>query len=490
MNVQDDRKLLCLHHFSSDCSTAGIAQAAGWQVYSSHDIISAHGVVNGNDIRVGLVLLTGTEPDDWLRQVERLFIEFAGIEWIAVVAPDLLGIADVRDLIAGNFLDFHTLPAQADKLLFSLGHASGMARLVPVTEAIIAQDGIIGESTETQALVRDLAKIAAVEAPVLITGETGTGKELSAREIHIRSGRHAGPFVAVNCAELPPTLIHAELFGYEKGAFTGAARRKIGYLEQAGGGTIFLDEIGDLPIDLQMLLLRFLEQKTIRRVGGVDDIPVDARVIAATHVDLPTAVQKGRFREDLFHRLNVLHIHAPALRDRNGDIEHLAHYFLDKFSRESGMNIRGFCRSALDAMHRYYWPGNIRELMNRVRRALVMCSGRLITAADLGIQNEAAARDLPPPQSLEGARAEAERTAITAALEHANGNVNQAAEFLETSRATLYRLMEKYGLSTADWAENPANGSESDPGGAVLEPSEDDKTQPSRELSPAYRLRH
>jgi DNA-binding NtrC family response regulator len=296
--------------------------------------------------------------------------------------------------------------------------------------------------------------------------------------------------VAVNCAELPPTLIHAELFGYEKGAFTGASRRKIGYLEQAGDGTIFLDEIGDLPIDLQMLLLRFLEQKTIRRVGGVDDIPVDARVIAATHVNLPMAVQQGRFREDLFHRLNVLHIHTPALRERSGDIEPLARHFLDKFSGESSINVRGLSRSVLDAMQRYYWPGNIRELMNRVRRALVMCSGRLITTADLGIQDKILTRDLPPLLSLEKARAEAERTAIVAALGHANGQASQAAEFLKISRATLYRLMEKYGLSTADWAAYPANGSGSDPGGAVSGLSGDDETQLSPEPSPALRLRH
>lgn len=453
MDVQDDRKLLCLHHFSSDCSAAGIVQAAGWQVHSSHDLINAHGLVNGNDIRVGLVLLGGNEPDDWLRQVEHLFSGFTGIEWIAVVAPSLLENADVRDFIAGNFLDFHTLPAQADKLLFSLGHASGMARLVPVTEAVIEQDSIIGESTETQVLVRDLAKIAAVEAPVLITGETGTGKELSAREIHNRSGRHAGPFVAVNCAELPPTLIHAELFGYEKGAFTGAQQRKVGYLEQAGGGTIFLDEIGDLPIDLQVLLLRFLQQKTIRRVGSVHDTHVDARVIAATHVDLQAAVREGHFREDLYHRLNVLHLHVPALRDRKDDIVSLANYFFHKFSSEIRSNIRGFSNAAMQVMQQYHWPGNVRELMNRIRRALVMCDGRMLTANDLGIT-----RKLLPDgaslETLEQARLRAEREAITAAVQQAGCNALHAADYLEVSRATFYRLLEKHGLTSSSCLKN------------------------------------
>jgi DNA-binding NtrC family response regulator len=490
MITQNDRRLVCLHHLPSDCAVVRSAQAAGWQLHNIRDFASARGDIKDNDIRVGLVLLSGAEPEDWLRQVEGLLSRFTGTEWVAIVSGELLENPRVRDIVTAYCLDFHTLPVDPDRLLHSLGHAHGMASLLPIARLTSRDDCVIGNSESTRTLINELDKVARVDAPLLITGETGTGKELTAREIHIRSARHEGPFVAVNCAELPPTLIHAELFGYEKGAFTGAARRKIGYLEQAGDGTIFLDEIGDIPIDLQMLLLRFLEQKTIRRVGGVDDIPVDARVIAATHVNLPKAVQEGRFREDLFHRLNVLHIHAPALRDRNGDTEQLARHFMDKYSSESCVSVRGFNRSALDAMHRYYWPGNIRELMNRVRRALVMCSGRLITAADLGINDETPARDLPPMQNLEEARAEAERAAIAAALEHADGHANQAAELLEISRASLYRLLEKHSLSIADWAAKPANGSGSDPDGSVSGSSGDDETELSPEPSPAHRLRH
>jgi DNA-binding NtrC family response regulator len=490
MIPQNDRRLVCLHYLPSDCSVVRSAQAAGWQLHNIRDLASARGDIKDNDIRVGLVLLSGAEPEDWLRQVEGLLSHSTGTEWVAIVSAELLENPRVCDLVAAYCLDFHTLPVDTDRFLHSLGHAHGMASLLPIARFAIRDECIIGNSESTRTLINELDKVARVDAPLLITGETGTGKELSAREIHFRSVRHEGPFVAVNCAELPPTLIHAELFGYDKGAFTGAASRKIGYLEQAGGGTIFLDEIGDLPIDLQMLLLRFLEQKSIRRVGGVNDIPVDARVIAATHVNLPVAVQEGRFREDLFHRLNVLHIHTPALRERKGDIEQLARHFLEKFSGESRMNVQGFNRSTLDAMHRYNWPGNIRELMNRVRRALVMCSGRLITAADLGIDDVTPARDLPPLQSLEEARAEAEQAAIAAALEHADGHANQAAELLEISRASLYRLLEKHSLSIADWAANPANDSGSDPRGSVSGSSGDDETELSTEPSQTHRLRH
>ena len=489
MTFQNDRKLICLHHHASDCALVRVVEAAGWQVHSICDVADARALIKDSDIDVGLVLLSGVEPEDWLRQAEDLLTRFAGTGWVAVVSVELLDCAMTRDFLAAHFLDFHTLPVDPDRFLHSLGHAHGMATLLPTTRAAIGQERIIGSSESSRLLINELDKVARVDVPLLITGESGTGKELAAREVHIRSARHEGPFVAVNCVELPPTLIHAELFGYEKGAFTGATRRRVGYLEQACDGTIFLDEIGDLPIDLQVLLLRFLEQKSIRRVGGVDDIPVDARVIAATHVNLPRAVQEGRFREDLFHRLNVLHIHTPALRERNEDIEQLAHYFLDKFSEESSIKVRGFTRSALVAMRHYYWPGNIRELMNRIRRALVMCSGRLITAADLGIHDKTPAA-LLPMRSLEVARAEAEQTAITAALEHADGHANQAAEFLEISRATLYRLLEKHSLSISDWAANHANCSGSDPGGSVSGSSEDDETQLSPDPSSTRRLRH
>ena len=230
---------------------------------------------------------------------------------------------------------------------------------------------MVGVSAPMQAVFRNLRKIAAVDAPVLITGETGTGKELAARAIHERSRRSSGPFVAVNCAALPATLIQSELFGYERGAFTGAQRRKIGSIESANGGILFLDEIGDLSLDLQVNLLRFLEESAIQRVGSPKEIPVDVRVIAATHDDMERATAEGRFREDLYYRLNVLRLEMPMLRARGEDIEVLARFFFEKFRQETSHKVIGFSPEALQSMADYDWPGNVRELINRVRRATV-----------------------------------------------------------------------------------------------------------------------
>ena len=459
----NDRKLLCIGRGEGTCPVGSVVQSEGWQVTFLDDVSLAPARIASGEFHVGIVLVQDENDARRFRRIEELFSRASDMEWIAVVDPDLLEQAEVRDFIAGHLLDFHTMPVQADKLLFSLCHVHGMACLIPVTEVLYEEGSIIGNSTLTRALVRDLAKVAAVDTAVLITGETGTGKELAAKEIHRASDRRNGPFVAVNCAELPPTLIHAELFGYEKGAFTGASRRKTGYLEQAGGGTIFLDEIGDLPLDLQILLLRFLQQKSIRRVGGIEDIHVNARVIAATHVDLQAAVSEGCFRADLYHRLNVLRIHVPALRDRDSDLEALMNYFFEKFSAETRSSVRGFSQAAQQAMHHYHWPGNVRELMNRIRRALVMCDGRLITALDLGIASKVSVT-AEKPETLEQARTRAEYEAITAALHQAGGSPQQAAEFLEVSRATFYRLLEKHGMTTRNWPHNPADDGASVPG--------------------------
>jgi transcriptional regulator with PAS, ATPase and Fis domain len=264
-----------------------------------------------------------------------------------------------------------------------------------------------------------------------------------ARAVHQRSRQRGGPFVAVNCGALPETLIHAELFGYEKGAFTGAYKRKIGRIESAQNGTIFLDEIGDLPQQLQVYLLRFLEQKTIERLGGNQSLTSNARVIAATHVDLEQAVSEGRFREDLYYRLNVLSIEVPRLAQRNSDIELLARFFLHKFAREQGSVVRGFTRQAVAAMQHYDWPGNVREMINRIRRALVMSENRMITPRDLGLAESDARVEIEP---LEQVRAHAEEVAVRSCLSQSMNNVSHAAKLLGVSRVTLYRMMDKYGV--------------------------------------------
>jgi DNA-binding NtrC family response regulator len=303
---------------------------------------------------------------------------------------------------------------------------------------------MVGTSPVMQALFRDIRKVGAVDAPVLIQGESGTGKELTALAIHARSRRAGAPFMAVNCGALPANLIQSELFGHEKGAFTGAHQRKIGRIEAAAGGTIFLDEIGDLSLDLQVNLLRFLQAKTIERVGGTQSLQVDVRVIAASHVDLERAVAEGRFREDLYYRLNVLHLRVPALRERESDIELLARFFFEKFAKEKNPQVRGFSQQALQVMNTYAWPGNVRELINRIRRAMVMCENRLIAPGDLGLERRGVKRTI---RTLGGARAAAEKEAIRYALQYARNNVSRAARELGISRVMLYRLKQKYGIA-------------------------------------------
>ncbi len=306
---------------------------------------------------------------------------------------------------------------------------------------------MIGTSSAIRRVRKELRKITTAHTvPVLITGESGTGKELAALAVHRNSNRRNAPFIAVNCGALPAGLIQSELFGHEKGAFTGAVMRGIGRIEAADGGTIFLDEIGDLPLELQVNLLRFLQEKTIERVGATTSIPIDARVVTATHLDLAHEVQSGHFREDLFYRLNVLTVTVPPLRDREEDIELLATHYLHKFASERKGHVQGFSDCAVAYMRHYAWPGNVRELVNRVHRAVIMYEQPLISAAELGFTSS------PSPlvksyMSLEQARQEADRQAIALSLKCTSNNVSAAARQLGITRTTMYRLMEKYELT-------------------------------------------
>jgi len=318
--------------------------------------------------------------------------------------------------------------------------------LAPPAAALVPADSaMVGSSAAMQGLFATLRKVAATEAPVLITGESGTGKELAATAIHRGSIRAAGPFVPINCAALPKTLIASELFGYEKGAFTGADQRRLGRIQGADGGTLFLDEIGDLPLDMQAHLLRFLQESTIDRLGGIHPIKVDVRVIAATNVPLRRAVAEGAFREDLFFRLNVLTVEIPPLRSRGEDIETLAGHFAAKFAREAVRPIRGLSPEAQAAVRRYPWPGNIRELIASIRRAVVMADGPWIRPEDLGLPADAVDSCGRP---LQAARRGIEESMVRQALAANRNNVKRAAEHLGVSRVTLYRLMDKHGIVT------------------------------------------
>jgi transcriptional regulator with PAS, ATPase and Fis domain len=295
-----------------------------------------------------------------------------------------------------------------------------------------------------------IRRFAQCDAPVLISGETGTGKELAAQAVHQRSSRNKGPFVAINCAALPASLIASELFGYEKGAFTGAVGRKIGLIEQANNGTLFLDEIADLPLDLQGHLLRFLQEQTIMRIGGHTPIRVNARIISASHVPLENATASGMFRDDLFYRLNVLPLHMPALREREGDIGLLAAFFLQKIAGEFGRKIEGFTTETQSAIQTYAWPGNVREMIAAIRRAVVMGTETLISPADLAIplRREVPAQVKPSPKMAAPKMrpgSEQERTALQQALTRNRQNITKTAAELGVSRVTLYRMVKRSG---------------------------------------------
>ena len=373
-------------------------------------------------------------------------IKRSNTEWIAVLSAEELRMQNVGDFVCEWFFDFHTLPFDVSRVQVTLGRAFGMARLrgKGATHLEEPQHELLGESRPIRELRKLLGKLAPTESPVLIRGESGTGKELVARTLHRQSQRCDQPFIAINCGAIPEHLIQSELFGHEKGAFTGAHQRKVGRIEAANGGTLFLDEIGDLPLELQANLLRFLQEKHIERVGSNQPIPVDVRVLAATHVDLEKAIEQGRFREDLYYRLNVLQVVTAPLRDRHGDMPMLASHFADFYSLETGRRPRSFSDSALAAMGRHDWPGNVRELANRVRRGLVLAEGRQIEAKDLGLHE---VRELEQPLgTLEDYKQRAERQALCDVLNRHSNNLSVAARVLGVSRPTFYRLLHKHQI--------------------------------------------
>ncbi|MCY1405582.1 Regulatory protein AtoC [compost metagenome] len=373
-------------------------------------------------------------------------ISRSGTEWIAVLNQEVLRVQNAGDFVCEWFFDFHTLPFDVSRVQVTLGRAFGMARLRGKGSVHVDENEheLLGDSRPIRELRKLLSKLAPTESPVLIRGESGTGKELVARTLHRQSQRHAKPFAAINCGAIPEHLIQSELFGHEKGAFTGAHQRKIGRIEAAHGGTLFLDEIGDLPLELQANLLRFLQEKHIERVGGSQPIPVDVRVLAATHVDLEGAIAKGRFREDLYYRLNVLQVLTAPLRERHGDLSMLANHFSHFYSLETGRRPRSFSEDALVAMGKHDWPGNVRELANRVRRGLVLAEGRQIEAQDLGLLSQHTFA--PSMGTLEDYKHRAERQALCDVLNRHSDNLSIAAKVLGISRPTFYRLLHKHQI--------------------------------------------
>ncbi|MGY1519834.1 sigma 54-interacting transcriptional regulator [Luteimonas sp. A482] len=428
--------------------------AAGWKIRTADDAgaiarLSPHEVPG-----VGLLDLRGVDDagaQELFAQPE-LVAMLAGqrLEWVAVLRPEQRAWPALGRLVHVCCRDYVTHPCDPETLSIVLGHALGMARLAAGDGAVDAGgpriDGMVGDSEVMRRLACRVAKAAGSEAPVFLAGETGTGKELAAAAIHRQSRRSGMPFVGINCGAIPSSLMQSELFGYERGAFTGAVQRKFGRVELAHGGTLFLDEVADLPMESQASLLRFLEEGRMQRLGGRESIRVDARIVSATHVDLCRAVAEGTFRADLYHRLRVIELRMPPLRERGSDIVLIAQHALQRHASEVQCRLRGFKACALRAMQAYSWPGNVRELINRVREAMVMAEGCYISASDLQLQ------DTDPELhviTIDLARREGERAAIDRALARNGQRVGQAADELGISRVTLYRLMLRHGLHEA-----------------------------------------
>ncbi len=352
--------------------------------------------------------------------------------------------------IALGAYDFYRKPIDIDELGLIVARAFHLHGIEEENRRLEQSGGsavlgsIITAAPEMLKVARTIERVASTDVSVMLLGASGTGKELLARAVHEQSGRATGPFVAINCAAIPENLLEAELFGHERGAFTGAIKTNIGKVEMAQGGTLFLDEVGDIPLALQVKLLRFLQERVIERIGGREPIAVDTRIVCATHQDLEAMIADGRFREDLYHRLAEIVVKIPSLAERSGDAVLLARHFGTRFAREMNPKVQGLSPAATAAIDSYGWPGNVRELENRVKRAVIMADGRLVGAADLDLPGSAAGEGLMI--NLRAARETADRKAIRQALSRTDHNISGAAKLLGVSRPTLYDLLKQYQL--------------------------------------------
>jgi two-component system NtrC family response regulator len=358
-----------------------------------------------------------------------------------------------RAIALGAF-DFYQKPVNIDELGMIVRRAYHVANLEAenrrLAEAAQATSGnvlggIITGAPEMLKVARMIERVATAQVSVMLLGASGTGKELLARGLHNASLRAKKPFVAINCAAIPENLLESELFGYEKGAFTGAVKTQEGKIELAEGGTLFLDEVGDIPLPLQVKLLRFLQERVIERIGGRKSIPIDVRIVCATHQDLDVMIASARFREDLFYRLAEIVVRIPSLAERHGDAVLLAHHFLGKFARENGRTFKGFMPDAIAAINDWAWPGNVRELENRLKRAVIMADSTRLTAADLDLD----VSDDDALLSLKSVRESADKALIRKVLARTESNMTNAARILGISRPTLYDLIKQYGLEAA-----------------------------------------
>jgi len=418
-----------------------------------------------------LALVRRTEPDVVLfdlgnaREPAVAAQSLELLRQILNISPDTKIIAmtahDARELAVSavglGAADFYHKPLDAGVLSIVVRRALRMRELeeenwrLRERTGAMALEGIIGVSDAMRSLCRAVEKVAPTNATVLLLGDSGTGKELLARALHRLSGRSHKPFVAINCAAIPDTLLESELFGYEKGAFTGANKRTAGKLESADGGTVFLDEIGEMPASLQAKLLRVVQERTVERVGGRVPLVLDLRIVCATNKKLDTLIGSGGFRDDLFYRISEVTIRIPPLKDRQGDSLLLAQFLLQQISERFGKPTRGLAPDAIRAIQAYRWPGNVRELENRIKGAVIMAEGVVVTAADLGLEDPG---DDPEYLNLRVARQRAEAQAVRQSLAVARGNLSRAAELLGVTRPTLYDLLGKHSIDAAQFGKH------------------------------------
>ena len=449
MNVGAPRKLLVVE------DDEGLQRQLRWS-YEDYDVIAAGDRVSALDAVEAhspavVTLDLGLPPDP-----DGTSEGFATLEAILRMKPGTKVIvasghgarsSGLRAIASGAF-DFYAKPIDIDELGMIVRRAYHVYDLESenrwLTAAMASGDvlgGIITGAPEMLKVARMIERVATADVSVMLLGASGTGKELLARGLHDASLRAAKPFVAINCAAIPENLLESELFGYEKGAYTGAIKTTEGKIELAEGGTLFLDEVGDIPLPLQVKLLRFLQERVIERIGGRRAIPVNVRIVCATHQNLEAMIVSGRFREDLYYRLAEIIVRIPALAARHGDATLLAHHFLAKFGREHSRVFKGFTPAALAALNDWHWPGNVRELENRMKRAVIMAENPMLDAADLDLGSED-----PASLTLKTMREDADRRAIRLALARTEGNLSIAAKMLGVSRPTLYDLLKQYEI--------------------------------------------